>query len=61
MLSRKQQLEILAIASLKRGRLWRYNENYIAALYGVSHTWISVLMRRAGIGRTAGTGETYKA
>lgn len=60
MLTKQQRLEVVAITSLKRGRLYRYNLEYIAAIYGVSKSWVAKLMNKAGIYRYGTKGATFR-
>lgn len=53
-LTRKQVVEIVTIAGLRRGPYPAYPYTYIAALYGVSRERVSQLAKEAGQVRRSG-------
>lgn len=46
--TRRQLDEIVAICQFKTGRRWRYKISYVAALYGVTSSRVSQILRAAG-------------
>ena len=47
---RKRNAEIVAIATQKTGRFWRYNLDYIGALYGITGSAVCTILSEGWCG-----------